>query len=270
MKMVSFIMGAYNCAKTLPKAIDSLLAQTYPHWELVLCDDGSSDDTYLVAKGYQEKYPEKIRLIKNDRNMGLNYTLNRCLKEARGEFIARQDGDDYSLPERIEKEMKALQDHPEMAFVSTAMSLYDELGTWGVIRRKVFPTKEDLVQGSPFAHAPCLVRKQAMDKVGGYSEGRLLMRVEDFHLWYKMYKAGFRGMNLEEALYACEDDRSAANRRKFRYRLNECYVRWLILRDLKPGIRYVPGVLRPLLVGLLPQPIYQALHRRRLAHRQHE
>ena len=159
--------------------------------------------------------------------------------------------------------MRALEEHPEMAFVSAAMAMYDEAGIWGATRPKPFPTGEDLVQGSPFAHAPCLVRREAMEKVQGYSESRLLTRVEDFHLWYKMYRAGYRGMNLTEALYACEDDRNAAGRRKLRYRVNECYVRWLILRDLKPGLRYAPGVLKPLLVGR-PGP-YQALHRHKLS-----
>ena len=61
---ISIIMGIYNCAKTLPEAIDSILAQTYPHWKLIMCDDGSSDNTYQTAFEYAEKYPNKIVLIK--------------------------------------------------------------------------------------------------------------------------------------------------------------------------------------------------------------
>ena len=102
---ISILMGIYNCAKTLPEAVDSILAQTYPNWELILCDDGSSDDTYAVAEGYRQQYPENIILLKNGRNMGLNHTLNHCLQHATGEYIARMDGDDISLPERFEKEL---------------------------------------------------------------------------------------------------------------------------------------------------------------------
>ena len=86
MAKVSIIMGIYNCAPTLPEAIGSILTQTFSDWQLVLCDDGSTDDTYAVAKGYLDKYPEKIILLQNETNMGLNHTLNRCLAAATGEY----------------------------------------------------------------------------------------------------------------------------------------------------------------------------------------
>ena len=75
MAKVSIIMGIYNCAKTLPEAIDSIIAQTFTDWQLVLCDDGSKDNTYAVAKAYQERIPDKIILLQNEQNMGLNHTL---------------------------------------------------------------------------------------------------------------------------------------------------------------------------------------------------
>ena len=78
MANVSVIMGIYNCADTLGAAIDSLLAQTFTDWNLVMCDDGSRDATYEVAERYRRTYPERITLLKNEQNMGLNYTLNRC------------------------------------------------------------------------------------------------------------------------------------------------------------------------------------------------
>ena len=98
---VSIIMGIYNCAETLPEAIESILNQTYLNWELIMCDDGSSDDTWKIAIRYAEKYPDKIKILKNESNKGLNYTLNRCLKKATGKYIARMDGDDISMPERL-------------------------------------------------------------------------------------------------------------------------------------------------------------------------
>lgn len=126
MAKVSIIMGIYNCAATLPEAIDSILAQTFSDWQLVLCDDGSKDSTYTVAESYQEKFPNKIVLLQNERNMGLNHTLNRCLQIANGEYVARMDGDDISLPTRLEKEARFLDAHPEYAIVSTPMFFFDE------------------------------------------------------------------------------------------------------------------------------------------------
>ena len=116
--MISIIMGIYNCAETLPEAVESIICQTYENWELIMCDDGSTDGTYKIASEYKEKYPDKIFVLKNEENMGLNYTLNRCLESAKGEYIARMDGADISLPERLEKELVFLNAHPEYAIVS--------------------------------------------------------------------------------------------------------------------------------------------------------
>ena len=95
-------MGIYNCANTLEEAIESILTQTYQEWELIMCDDSSQDNTYEVATSFSKKY-ENIIVFQNERNMGLNYTLNRCLEKANGKYIARMDGDDISLPTRLEK-----------------------------------------------------------------------------------------------------------------------------------------------------------------------
>lgn len=262
---ISIIMGIYNCAETLGEAIDSLLAQTYSDWELILCDDGSADDTHAVAKGYQEKYPEKIVLLRNEQNMGLNHTLNRCLERATGTYIARMDGDDISLPERFETEVSFLESHPEYAIVSCPMIYFDENGDWGTgqcISEE--PTPEMLVHGTIHCHAPCMVRTEAMRSVGGYTADKKLLRVEDWHLWMKLYAAGYRGRNLTQALYKMRDDQAAVHRRKFRYRLNEAYVSLLAVQTFQLPVWKVVYALRPIAVGLLPMPIYQMLHRKRM------
>lgn len=120
-KKISVIMGIYNCSPTLDEAIESIINQTYENWELIMCDDGSTDDTYKKALKYREKYGEKILVLKNEQNKGLNYTLNKCLEVATGEYVARMDGDDISLPTRFEKEIGYLETHPEIAIVSTPM-----------------------------------------------------------------------------------------------------------------------------------------------------
>lgn len=265
MKKVSVIMGIYNCEVTLEEAVESILKQTYSNWELILCDDGSGDGTYAVASRLAEKYPGKIKLLKNDRNYGLNYTLNRCLEAADGDFIARMDGDDLCRPERFAMEVDVLEREPEIAIVSTGMEFFDESGVWGSVQHPEYPTNRDFLLGSPFCHAPCMVRKEAFDTVGGYSVDDKLLRVEDYHLWLKMYKAGFRGRNLPQILYGMRDDRNAYNRRKFKYRINEAYVRCLVVRDLKLPVWGYVYALRPILVGLLPQSLYDCLHKWRLS-----
>ena len=85
-RKVSIIMGIYNCEATLSEAIDSILIQTYSNWELIMCDDGSKDNTYQIAEQYKMRYPQKIILIKNECNKGLNLTLNHCWKYATGDY----------------------------------------------------------------------------------------------------------------------------------------------------------------------------------------
>lgn len=258
-------MGIYNCASTLPEAIDSILAQTYTNWELIMCDDGSSDDTYKVAESYRSKYPEKIILLQNEKNTGLNHTLNRCLEAATGEYIARQDGDDISLPERFALELEALEADQSLSIVSCPMIYFDQTGDWATGTTDCeYPIPEMLVHGTVHCHAPCLLRTDAIRRVGGYSVNQQLLRVEDWHLWLKLYASGEHGQNLTIPLYKMRDDQNAVNRRKFRYRLNEAYVSMLAVKMLKlPKWKYVYA-LRPILVGLLPKSVYLYLHRKKL------
>ncbi len=264
MPKISVIMGIYNCASTLPEAIDCVLNQSVSDWELILCDDGSTDNTLQIAKDYAKAHPNQIRVLRNETNLGLNATLNRCLAVAKGEYIARMDGDDRCAPERFAVELAALEAEPEIAIVSTDMGYFDDSGVWGNISHPDYPAARDFLHGTPFCHAPCMVRKEAYDKVGGYTEEKRLLRVEDYHLWMKMYCAGYRGKNIHRQLYLMRDDRNAYGRRKFRYRLNEAYVRVLSVRKLKLPIWCCIYALRPILVGLLPKGIYDRLHKKNL------
>lgn len=257
---VSIIMGVYNCEATLSEAIESIVAQTYSEWELIMCDDGSSDGTANIAKGFAERCPYKIILVSNAQNMGLNYTLNKCLKIARGEYIARMDGDDISLPMRLEKEAAFLDSHPEYAIVSCPMIYFDESGEWG--RGTGFGEVErlDFIKGTPFCHAPCMVRREAFAAVDGYSGDPRTLRAEDYDLWFRMYERGYRGYILSEPLYKMRDDQKAYHRRKFKYALNEAYVRYTGYKRLQLPICSYLYVARPILVAMLPKPVYMALH----------
>lgn len=262
MPKVSVIMGIYNCADTLSDAIESIINQTFSDWEIIMCDDGSSDRTLEIAQIYAEKY-DKIRVYKNEKNMGLNFTLNHCLKYVTGQFVARMDGDDISLPERFEKEIDFLMRHPEYAIVSCNMKYFDNQGVFMTGKAKGEPSLDSIVRRTPFCHAPCMVRREAYETVHGYSVSNKLLRVEDWHLWIKMYEKGYRGYTLEEPLYLMRDDRNAVSRRKFKYRMNECYVGHLAIQALNLSkINYI-YILRPLVVGLLPPWFYSYLHKKR-------
>lgn len=264
MVTVSVIMGIFNCENTLRDAIDAILNQSYTDWELIMCDDGSKDNTYKVALEYQQKYPDKIVLLKNKTNLGLNATLNACLAEAKGVYIARMDGDDVCSPERFAEEIAVLESEPEIAIVSTDMSYFDESGTWGCISLPTYPQAKDFLRGTIFCHAGSMVRKEAFDVVDGYTVDKRLLRVEDYHLWLKMYRAGFRGKNIHHTLYSMRDDRNAYSRRKFRYRINEAYAKCLAVRDLKLPLWGYVYAMKPILVGMIPKFLYDKLHKGRL------
>lgn len=260
---ISVIMGIYNCAPTLAEALDSLLAQTFQHFKVIMCDDGSTDNTTEIAQRYVDRHPDKFILIRNERNMGLNYTLNHCLEHVDTEFTARMDGDDISMPLRFEKEINFLDQHPEIAIVSTPMLYFDEQG---IFREggggDTYPSKYDFIKGTPFCHAPCMVRTEAYKAVGGYSVDRKLLRVEDYHLWFKMYAKGYRGYILAEPLYKMRDDRNAVARRTWQNRVNEYYVRKIGYSMLSIPWHKRIWMFRPIIVALMPAPIYNYFHRK--------
>lgn len=265
---VSIIMGIYNCASTLREAIDSILAQTFADWQLVMCDDGSHDNTYNIAAQYQSEYSQKIILLQNKKNMGLNYTLNRCLEIATGEYIARMDGDDISLPNRFEKEVAFLDSHSEYAIVSTPMIYFDRDGDWGKGRAIEIPKLSDFVFHAPFhCHAPCMIRKDAFLAVGGYTVDKRLLRYEDCNLWYKLYSAGYKGYNLQEPLYKMRDDRDAYHRRTSSSRMRAVYVQWTGFRMIHMPLKYYPFLAveftKSLAIVLMPKKLYMALHKQK-------
>lgn len=261
---VSIIMGVFNCEDTLVESIDSLLKQTFQDFNIIMCDDGSTDNTYIIANQYCERYPDKLILLKNSQNMGLNYTLNVCLEQSTGEYIARMDGDDISLPNRLKKQVEFLDKHNEFHIVSSAMIYFDETGDWGVGKPCEYPQEKNFAKGTPFAHAPCMVRREAFEAVDGYTTHKRLLRVEDYHLWIKMYSKGFKGYNIQEPLYKMRDDRQAVKRRDLKSRLNEAYVKIIAIKELNLPIFNIFYVIRPIILALTPEVIYIKMHKYKL------
>lgn len=262
-------MGVFNCAETLAEAIDSLLNQTYQDFEVIMCDDGSTDQTREIAQTYCNRDPSRFTLLINEKNLGLNKTLNKCLYAAKGEYIARMDGDDISLPTRFEKEVAFLDSHPDFAIVSAPMIYFDEDGDWGRGTAIEYPQKKDFNFHSPFfCHAPCMVRREAYLQVGGYSEDPRTLRFEDCHLWYKMYAHGYIGYNIQEPLYKMRDDRNAFRRRTLKSRMNAIYVKYVGFKMLKMPFYMYIYIVRTLVIsvtlGLMPENLYNKLRRGRI------
>lgn len=256
------LIGIYNCAETLVEALDSLYAQTYQDFKIILCEDGSSDNTYAVAEEYSKSH-DNIILLRNERNMGLNYTLNRCLEHADTEYIARMDGDDISLPKRFEIEINFLDAHPEYAVVSGPMIYFDADGDFRTGTGKGEVKKEDFIMGSPICHAPCMARTDAFKAVGGYSVGDRFLRAEDYHLWFKLFAAGYKLYMLNDVIYKMRDDRNALSRRTFKCRRNIAYVMHIGFKMI--GLPWYTQVftLKPILMFFMPATVYKWIHNRK-------
>ena len=259
MPQVSVLMGIYNCADTLEEAVQCIIDQTYPNWELIMCDDCSTDNTLEIAQKIAEK-DSRIKVIKNEKNLTLAPTLNRCLEAASGKYVARMDGDDVCDPTRFEKEIAVLEEHPEYAIVSCNMNLYDDYGIYRVIKYKEVPQKQDFIKNSQFCHAGCMVRTEAIKSVDGYSESMDYKRVEDYDLWVRMYKAGYIGYNIQEPLYSMRDDRNAFRRRTFDNRKNEVRVKKNIIKWFNLSKCNYIYILITVIKSITPNFIYKIVH----------
>lgn len=259
-ELVSIIMGVYNGANTLSEAVDSIIAQTYTNWELIACDDCSTDNTLKILSDYAKK-DSRIIVIRNEENCGLAASLNHCLEYVRGTYIARMDCDDLSEPERLEHQVACLEEHPEFELVGTYMQAFDETGKLNIIQNKLYPTKYDLPKGAPFSHATILIRTYAMQQLKGYRITNYTVRTEDVDLWYRFFAAGFHGINLSEPLYCVRVDSSAYKRRKLKYMLHASFIIWYGCDMVDLPFYYKIYCLKPIISWLLPNFLKTNLRR---------
>ena len=252
--MISVIMGVYNGADTLAEAIESLRRQTYTDWELIVCDDCSTDQTLNVLEEYKNK-DFRIKIIKNDKNSGLAASLNHCIQYVGGEFIARMDCDDISDPVRFEKQVAYMTEHTECQLVGTYMREFDGNKYGRIVEVKLNPTKYDLPKGAPFAHATVLIRTEAMKVLNGYYISKHTVRTEDVDLWYRFFAQGFIGANIPEPLYYVRMDEAAYRRRKFKYMFHAAYIIWYGCDLIKLPKYYKIYCVKPILSWLFPRKL---------------
>ena len=263
---VSVIMGIYNCQDTLRESIDSIINQTYDNWELIMCDDMSTDNTYKIAKYYVDKYKNKIKLIQNDKNSGLAFSLNHCLKYVTGEFIARQDGDDLSVENRFEVQVKFLEENKQYDLVASKMISFDENGVNG-LRGVSFdePKISDLSRSTAFCHATIMAREYVYKELNGYRVNKYTMRCEDVDLWFRFFAKGYKGYNLQEGLYMVRDDLNAYKRRTLKSYLYLMKVNFDGYKMVNMPKKYYVFLIKPILPALIPKIIMKKYHKNRVA-----
>jgi GT2 family glycosyltransferase len=198
---VTVIMPTYNCEPYLRQAVDSILAQSFTDFELLIIDDASTDRSVEVARSYRDP---RIRIVTNEHNRGVRYTANMGHELARAEYIARMDGDDISLPHRLQLQVDFLDANPHVALVGGQITRIDERGIETDEYRRFLPVDFHSIRvkagfGSPFANSTVMYRKQIVwGKLKGFNEQTAF--AEDYELWLRLLSENFIAHNLPETL----------------------------------------------------------------------
>ncbi len=261
---VSVLIGIYNIPskKILERALLAICNQTYKNLEIIIIDDGSTNETFNWAKEITCN-DKRVVLMKNEVNLGLAKTLNRCLKLSTGKFIARMDGDDDCSLEKISKQVNFLNENKEYQLVSTNMSCFDENGVWGSRKNNEVISSSDFLFTSPIPHPTILTYRECMVNVGGYTEKKYAERNEDYDIFMRMFANGVKMYTMQEELYYYREDKICYSKRKYKFRVGEMIVRLKGFKLLKLYPRAIPYVIKPLIVGIFPQKLLRKLRNRR-------
>lgn len=221
---VSVIMSVYNQETYLKDAIESILNQTFTDFEFIIINDGSTDKTKEIIENYQ-KLDSRIKII-NQKNQGLTKSLNKGIFVSQGEYIARMDADDISLPQRIEKQAIFLDSHPDVGMVGVWAELFSD--NIPCITKSCFVSdfekiSEYLVStGNCFVHSSVMVRADIIKKLGGYDER--LVKSQDYELWLRLIAVSKVAI-IPEILHR---HRIATNSVSEKYAFETAKTNWLV------------------------------------------
>lgn len=222
--LVSVIIPVYNAEQYISECVNSILSQTYKNIEIILCDDYSTDNSYRIIETFGSD--KRIKVLRNNQNLHQAQTRNRCIRQAKGEYILLQDADDISKQNRIEKLLGAFEN--KIDFVGSECYCFDDDGKIHEIlkQKEVYPTQKSLLWGIPHIHASLMIRKVCLSAIGGYRVTKYTKRGEDYDMVMRLYAAGFRGKNISGELYGYRVDSETIRRRDFRSRIDECVIRY--------------------------------------------
>ena len=255
--LVSILMSVYNNEATLGAAIDSILVQTFTDFEFIICDDGSTDRTWEIIQSYRSR-DKRISVIQNTQNCGLADSLNRCLERARGIYIARQDADDISAPERLERMVEYITQN-NLPYAGCGAYIFDDEQIWG---HRIFPemvTKHIIAQKNPFFHPTMVFQKEVLDMVNGYRVAKTTCRTEDYDLVMRLAGREIIGKNLQECLYYIYEPQEAYSRHTLRTRWYEILVRIYGLRQMHSPLWDYIYLCKPVIMCMVPRRLLKRL-----------
>ena len=206
-------MPVYNTSAYLGEAIQSILTQTFSDFELIIIDDGSTDQSENILLSFKDS---RIRHIKNEENSGLIYTLNKGIDLASASWIARMDGDDIALPERIQEQWLYIESHPETKVLATRVKLITENGTdYGIWKEDedIVASKDIrsfLPKNNCLAHPTIMIRTELIKK---YRYDQRQLHTEDYDLWLRLEADGIDIHKVDKPLLQHRIHRSSVTRK---------------------------------------------------------
>lgn len=251
---VSVLMSVHNGQKYLKEAVDSILNQTYTNFEFLIIDDKSSDSTLKILQSFND---QRIKVIKNKKNLGLTKSLNLGLKKVKGDYVARMDCDDISLPERFKTQVDFLDKRPLLGLCGNWVEYIDPLGRGLEIKK--YPTKhEDLLKiilrYNPFKHPSLMIRKSVLLNLDGYDEK--FKYAQDYDLVLRL-GAISKVANIPKVLlkYRIEPETSISFKNQKEQEKYAILARLKALRYYKYPIWESLFLIKPLIAYLVPSSL---------------
>tara|TARA_B100000315_G_scaffold253164_1_gene291408 strand:- start:3803 stop:4606 length:804 start_codon:yes stop_codon:yes gene_type:complete len=248
MPRVSVVTSIYNGEAHLEECINSILNQSFQDFEYIILDNGSTDRTPEILHRYTDS---RLRIIHQE-NLGISRSLNKGIGQANSELIARLDADDYSLPNRLEKQVAFMEQYPEIVFCGSRFM--ELIGTQFFTQKVRFVEKDEDIRKiiscyNPFSHSTIMIRKKIFAKSGGYNSK--LEYSQDYDLWVRMLNFGEARILKEELGVARLTEQSTSNKNRRKQKIEVFQIRWNAFRQFGGNPGKVLSYFLKSLVGLI-------------------
>ncbi|MCS6814231.1 MAG: glycosyltransferase [Cyanobacteria bacterium] len=244
---ISVIMPVYNADRYVAQAVESILTQTFADFEFLIVDDGSTDRSLKILRHYAAQ-DDRIHLTSRP-NTGYVIALNEMLRLAKGEFIARMDADDVALPDRFQRQVAFLRQHPEVVCVGGSHDIIDAQGR--LLTTLKLPESNEEIQRLALAghgsicHPCAMIRRSTIIAIGGYNEA--MMPAEDLDLWLRLGELG-QLANLPEPVLryrlhmkSVSEQNTMHQRQRAREACEQAWQRRGIVGNFEASDRWRPG-----------------------------
>lgn len=225
--LISTIMSVYNSENTIENSIKSILNQSFENFEFIIVDDCSTDSSIEIIKNYQI-YDKRVKLFKNDKNIGLTRSLNIAIRHSKGEIVARQDSDDLSSPQRFEVQKNYLVSDKYDLCVSRAINKQNNKK---LPRLSYFLPNNIVVKfKNPFIHGTLMIKKKVLNKIGNYNESFYF--AQDYFLFNELIKNNQKIKYIKEPLYILNTENNISQN----FKKQQDYYAMCIKKNIQPKV----------------------------------